>query len=60
MRFLGILLLLLIIYAVVKIVQTSAPPVHKVLWSLLVIAFPIVGLILWAIMGPGSPVANKK
>lgn len=56
MRFLiGLALLVATIYAVYNIVTSSAPTAHKVLWSALVILAPLVGIILWALMGPGSP-----
>ncbi|WP_369798881.1 PLDc N-terminal domain-containing protein [Alcanivorax sp. HI0033] len=37
------------------IIQSSAETLHKVLWVLLVLILPLVGLIIWALMGPGSP-----
>ena len=52
----GIVLLAAVIYAVYQILMSSASTAHKVLWSALVILAPLVGLIVWAIMGPGSPV----
>ena len=52
----GIVLLAAVVYAVYQIVMSPAPTAHKVLWSALVILAPVVGLIIWAIMGPGSPV----
>ena len=55
MKLLGLLQLALAIYAIVMIIQSSAETVHKVLWVLLVLILPLVGLIIWALMGPGSP-----
>ena len=52
---LGLIILALVIYAIVMIVQSSAPTLHKVLWSLLVLILPVIGLIIWGLMGPGSP-----
>ena len=52
----AIILLAAVVYAVYRIVLSPAPTAHKVLWSALVILAPVVGLIIWAIMGPGSPV----
>ncbi|AJD48714.1 hypothetical protein S7S_11510 [Isoalcanivorax pacificus W11-5] len=52
---LGLVILALVIYAIVMIVQSSAPTLHKVLWSLLVLILPVIGLIIWGLMGPGSP-----
>lgn len=51
---LGLLVLIADIYAVVKIAQTGAPGLHKLLWILLVVFLPVLGLIAWYLMGPGG------
>jgi len=48
----GLLILIADIYAVVKIVQSKATTGSKVLWILLVLVLPLIGLILWWLMGP--------
>ncbi|WP_417214833.1 PLDc N-terminal domain-containing protein [Alcanivorax sp.] len=55
MKLLGLLQLAVAIYAIVMIIQSSAETGAKVLWVLLVLIVPLVGLIIWALMGPGSP-----
>ena len=55
MKLLGLLQLALAIYAIVMIIQSSAETLHKVLWVLLGLVLPLVGLIIWGLMGPGSP-----
>jgi len=55
MKLLGLLQLAVAIYAIVMIIQSSAETLHKVLWVLLVLVLPLVGLIIWGLMGPGSP-----
>ena len=55
MKFLGLLQLAVAIYAIVMIIQSSAETGAKVLWVLLVLIVPLIGLIIWALMGPGSP-----
>ncbi|MCK7598810.1 PLDc N-terminal domain-containing protein [Microbulbifer sp. CAU 1566] len=50
----GFLVLLADIYAIIKIIQSSASGLKKLLWVLLVIVLPILGLILWFFMGPGG------
>ena len=55
MKLLGLLQLALAIYAIVMIIQSSAETGAKVLWVLLVLILPLIGLIIWALMGPGSP-----
>ena len=49
----GLLILIADIYAIVKIIQSSADGLKKVLWILGVIIFPVVGLIIWYLAGPG-------
>ncbi|MBK1701481.1 PLDc N-terminal domain-containing protein [Thiococcus pfennigii] len=48
----GLILLILNVYAVVKIVQSRADTAAKVLWIVLILLLPVVGLILWALFGP--------
>ncbi len=49
---LGLIWLALIIYAVVKTVQSNAGTGAKVLWILLVLVLPVFGLVVWLIFGP--------
>ena len=49
----GLLILIADIYAIVKIIQSSADGLKKLLWILGVIIFPVVGLIVWYLAGPG-------
>ena len=51
---LGLIHLILIIWAVINIVKSGASGLAKVLWALGVIIFPIVGFIIWLIFGPKS------
>jgi len=51
---LGLVVLIADIYAVVKIVQSGVPGLHKLLWVLLVVLLPVLGLIAWYLMGPGG------
>lgn len=48
----GLLILILDIWAIVNIVQSGASTAGKVLWIVLVILLPVVGLILWLLLGP--------
>lgn len=51
---LGALLILIAdIYAIVMILQSSEQVINKVLWVLLVILLPLIGLIIWYLAGPG-------
>jgi len=48
----GLVILILDIWAIVNIVQSGAPTGAKVLWIVLVLLLPLVGLIIWALLGP--------
>lgn len=51
---LGILILVADIWALINIVSSPAPAGEKTLWALLVILLPVIGLILWFLLGPKS------
>jgi len=51
---LGLIHLALVIWAAISILGSGASNGAKVLWILLVLLFPIVGLIIWFIAGPRS------
>jgi hypothetical protein len=48
----GLIWLVLTIYAMVKIVQSGAGTGSKVLWIVVILLLPVLGLILWALLGP--------
>ena len=49
---LGLIWLIIVIWAVVKVAKSSAGPVAKLLWILILLLAPVVGLIIWALLGP--------
>lgn len=49
---LGLIILFLDIYAILKIAQSSASTGLKAVWIVVVLVLPVVGLIIWAIFGP--------
>jgi hypothetical protein len=49
---LGLLILIGDIWAIINIVQSSATNGKKLLWVLLVLLLPVLGLILWFFLGP--------
>ena len=51
----GILHLVLVVYAALQIINSSADTVKKVIWVVVVAAFPLVGLVVWFFIGPGTP-----
>ncbi len=48
----GLLVLAADIWAIINIVQSKASDGTKILWVLLVILLPLIGLILWFFLGP--------
>jgi flagellar motor component MotA len=51
---LGLIVLVAAIYAVIMIVQSSEDVLKKILWSLLVLILPLIGVIIWYFAGPGK------
>ena len=49
---LGLLHLILTVYAMVKIVQSTAGTGSKVIWIVVILLLPVLGLILWWLFGP--------
>jgi hypothetical protein len=39
----------------VRILDSSADTLKKIIWIAVVAAFPLVGLIIWFLIGPGTP-----
>jgi energy-coupling factor transporter transmembrane protein EcfT len=52
---LGLIHLAIWVYAVVQIFGSSAKTEIKFLWILIGAVLPLVGIIIWYFMGPGSP-----
>lgn len=48
----GLIHLILIVYAVIKIVQSAAGTADKVIWIVVILLLPVLGLILWWLFGP--------
>ena len=51
---LGLVILVLDIWAIIQILGSSVSTGKKVLWTLLVLLLPVLGLIIWFIAGPRS------
>ena len=49
---LGVLILIGDIWALINILQSSAANDKKLLWVVVVVLLPLVGLILWFFLGP--------
>lgn len=55
----GVLVLIIMaldIWAIINVVQSSVGAGPKVLWVLLILLLPVLGLIIWAIAGPRGSV----
>ncbi len=52
-RLLGVLVFVLDIIAIVSILKSSADTGSKLLWMVLVILLPFLGMILYFLIGPG-------
>ena len=48
----GVLVLIGDIWALISILQSSAANDKKILWVIVVVLLPLIGLILWFFLGP--------
>lgn len=51
---LGFLILVADIWAVLQIAQSDAGNGKKALWIAIVVVLPVLGLIVWYLIGPGA------
>jgi hypothetical protein len=51
---LGALILIGDVWAIINIFQSSASNEKKLLWTVVVLLLPLLGLILWYFLGPRS------
>ena len=51
----GLIIFALDVYAIIKILQSGASVLSKILWSLLIIVLPVLGFLIWLIAGPKGP-----
>ncbi len=54
----GLVILIADIYAIVKILGSGASTGAKVLWVFIILLLPVIGFILWLLMGPGGKSSN--
>jgi hypothetical protein len=55
---LGLILLVLDVYAIVKTIGSGASTGSKVFWTVLILILPFLGLVLWFFAGPKAPTAG--
>ena len=48
----GLLILVGDVWAIINILQSSATNVKKLVWTVVVILLPVLGLLLWFFLGP--------
>ena len=56
----ALIILALDIWAILKIVSSGETAGKKVLWIVLIIVLPIIGLIIWALAGPALSEAEVR
>jgi hypothetical protein len=49
----GLLVLILDIIALVSLLKSGADTATKILWLLLIVLLPVLGMVLYFLMGPG-------
>ncbi|MDO8910086.1 MAG: PLDc N-terminal domain-containing protein [Pseudohongiella sp.] len=49
---LGLLWLIVVIWAIIQVAQSSASGMAKLLWIILMLFLPVAGVIIWYLMGP--------
>lgn len=48
----GLLLLIVMVWAIIRVIGSAASTGSKVLWVVLILVLPVLGLILWFLFGP--------
>lgn len=49
---LGLIWLVLVIWAIIKVANSPAGAGAKALWIVILLVFPFIGLIIWFFLGP--------
>ena len=50
----GLIILIADIYAIIQVLGSAASTGTKLLWILLILVLPVIGLIIWLLAGPGN------
>lgn len=48
----GLLILILDIWAIIRIIGSNATTGMKVIWIVVIVLLPVVGLLIWLLFGP--------
>ena len=49
---LGLLIMIIDIWAIIKVAQSQASTVSKIIWIAVILLLPVLGLIIWYFVGP--------
>ncbi len=52
--FFGLIILILNVWAIIKIFNSSASAGAKAIWIVVILVLPVVGFLLWLLFGPKS------
>jgi hypothetical protein len=53
----GLLILIADVWAIINVISSRATTAMKLVWVLLILLLPVVGLIIWLVAGPRKPQA---
>jgi hypothetical protein len=54
----GLIILIADIWAIVNVLGSPASTGSKVLWVVIILVLPVIGLVLWLLMGPRKSAAG--
>lgn len=54
----GLIVLALDIWAIIHVVQSGASMAKKVIWVIVILLLPLVGFLLWLVLGPRKGTAG--
>ncbi len=55
---LGLIILIADLYAIYQVLTSSASTAAKIVWTLVILLLPVVGLIVWLLAGPRGASVN--
>lgn len=56
---LGLLWIIVVVWAILKTVRSAEPDTTKLLWIIVLLLLPVIGLLLWLFIGPGRGVLRS-